>query len=483
MRHCLARAAAAGMFMYLAPMAASSAASYFKTIYSFPAVSGGAVPDGSTPTAGLTGTASGELFGTTTRGGSYDVNGYGGGVAFRLSPPTSQNKNWTETVLHAFTGFNDGIFPSNGNVLVDKTGAVYGTTDGNGSFIECGHNENKSCDTIYKLSPPTKATGAWAYSLLHIFSHISSGYLPVGGVIIDKNGALIGAAKAGGNMNCQSSFSNQQGSKGCGLIYELTSPAKGKTEWTYSVIYRFTGKGDGGLPAATLLADPDGSGVLYGTASTGGNGNCTFGTANCGVVFKLTPPASKAGKWVHTTLHIFTGKGDGAAPYAALVMDKAGKLYGTTSAAGGGCQTITGCGTVFELSPPAGGKGAWRLKTLHAFAGGDDGAIPLAGVTLGAGGALYGTTTRQGDTNVECGSAIGCGTVFKLTPPSAGKVVWKETVLHPFATRADGGNSSAALWRNPKSGVLFGTAAQGGNLKCQGAAFMTGCGAVFSLTE
>jgi uncharacterized protein YceK len=164
-------------------------------------------------------------------------------------------------------------------------------------------------------------------------------------------------------------------------------------------------------------------------------------------------------------------------------MDRFGNLYGTTSAAGGACQIITGCGTAFELIAPPKGKTGWRFKTLHAFAGGGDGSVPLAALTLGSAGTLYGTTSRQGDTNVGCGSAIGCGTIFRLTPPSKGIPNWTEAVLYRFNSGANGGNSSASLHRNPATGVLYGTASQGGNLNCQLATFTVGCGVVFSLKE
>jgi uncharacterized protein YceK len=164
-------------------------------------------------------------------------------------------------------------------------------------------------------------------------------------------------------------------------------------------------------------------------------------------------------------------------------MDRSGNLYGTTSAAGGACQIVTGCGTAFELIAPAKGKTAWRFRRLHAFAGGSDGSVPQAALTLGRAGVLYGTTSRQGDVRVQCGTAFGCGTIFKLTPPTKNVSTWKETVLYRFNSGAGGGNSSASLWQNRTTGTLFGTAAQGGDRNCQLATFTIGCGVVFSLKE
>ena len=462
-------------------IALASASAAPTPLYAFPPTANGTAHDGGSPTAGVTEDYYGALYGTTTDGGNYDTNGYGGGVVYKLTPPAKGKTAWTESVLHAFTGYADGIFPGNGNLLLDA-GDVYGTTNGNASFGICGANRNVSCDTVFKLTHPAAGKTAYSYSLVYRFAKPTQGFEPAGGLIMDKAGALYGTAKAGGNnTQCQSSFGNQQGTGGCGVVFKLT-PNKAKTAWTYSVLHMFTGGADGGLPAAALIADPDGSGVLYGTASAGG-GTCSLGVANCGVVFKLTPPKGKVTKWTETVIYSFIGQSDGAVPLAALVMGGSGNLYGTTSAAGDACSIFSGCGTVFELIPPTKASPHWRFATLHAFAGGTDGSIPLAAVTLGKSGEVYGTTTRQGDTNVECGSAIGCGTIFKLTPPSKDIPVWTETVLYKFNSGADGGNSTASLTRNAASGLFYGTASEGGNTKCLLSSFTVGCGLVFSLKE
>jgi uncharacterized repeat protein (TIGR03803 family) len=84
----------------------------------------------------------------------------------------------------------------------------------------------------------------------------------------------------------------------------------------------------------------DGDGNLYGTAATGGNNACANG---CGVVFKLTH--GSGGKWTYSVVHRFNGN-DGAYPAAALILDKKGNLYGTTTLGGAG-----GYGVVFEITP------------------------------------------------------------------------------------------------------------------------------------
>jgi uncharacterized repeat protein (TIGR03803 family) len=116
----------------------------------------------------------------------------------------------------------------------------------------------------------------------------------------------------------------------------------------------------------------------------------------------------------YTVIHNFTGgPGGGQTPYAGVVLDRAGDLYGTTAAGGGGsCSSNfgTGCGIVYELKPSSG-----LFTTLWQFTGGSDGATPGAGLILGPGATLYGSTTAGGGGN--CSGQDGCGTVFQLSPP------------------------------------------------------------------
>lgn len=187
----------------------------------------------------------------------------------------------------------------------------------------------------------------------------------------------------------------------------------------------------------------DSVGNLYGTAIYGG-------AAGCGTVFEL---AKVAGGWQFQVLYEFTGGLDSAHPQSGLVFDKSGNLFGTT--AGG---TPGGHGAIFELSLS---DGTWHETTLYTFQGGNDGTTPLAGLTPGAAGTFYGTTAF--------GGAEGLGIVYRLTKAGA---TWKETVLHSFAG-PDGATPEfgTLLLRH---GVLYGTTNMGG-------AFSQGT--VFSLTE
>ena len=171
---------------------------------------------------------------------------------------------------------------------------------------------------------------------------------------------------------------------------------------------------DGTGPVAGLIFD--GTGNLYGTTFGGGNG--TACNANCGTVFELTPKAG--GGWKEMVLHNFGHGTDGATPYAGLIFDASGNLYGTTSAGG-----IYGAGTVFELTPNA--DGGWAEKLLHSF-NGKDGLNPYASLIFDTSGNLYGTT-RSGGSGTDC-FGTSCGTVFELTPKADGG--WTEKVLHTF---------------------------------------------------
>ena len=142
-----------------------------------------------------------------------------------------------------------------------------------------------------------------------------------------------------------------------------------------TVLYNFTGGGDGRNPYTSLIFDS--SGNLYGTASSGGEGS--------GVVFELK--AAGGGGWTEEILHSFTDNGtDGTLPVDGLSFDSAGNLYGTTSF--GGAYNF---GTVFELTRSSGG--GWKERVLHSFNNdGKDGNYPRSGLILDASGNLYGTT-------------------------------------------------------------------------------------------
>jgi hypothetical protein len=204
----------------------------------------------------------------------------------------------------------------------------------------------------------------------------------------------------------------------------------------------------------------DGSGVIYGTTWLGGygprDGFCPFN--GCGTVFQLAPPAESGGVWQEKILHRFGGN-DGAYPLSGLTFDAAGLLYGTTAYGGSGQEP----GVAFRLSP--GKSGRWVETVRYSFQTAADGAYPAARPIFDSIGNLYGTT--EGD-----GGISSWGTVFKLTPPIAGSASWRFTVLHSFAGPPDGDtpDSPLTLW----NGALFSTTPYGGNV-CRA------CGTVFEV--
>jgi uncharacterized repeat protein (TIGR03803 family) len=180
-------------------------------------------------------------------------------------------------------------------------------------------------------------------------------------------------------------------------------------------------------------------------------------------------------------LHSF-GKGkDGKFPYASLILDAAGNLYGTTLDGGDFATSCGGygCGTVFELTPDRNGR--WKEKILHSFGNGNDGKYPYASLILDAAGNLYGTTFYGGASGTGC-NGDGCGTVFELTPHSQG--TWTEKILYNFCAAeycADGAEPRANLIFD-SAGNLYGTTEDGGASGFEDCdAFGDPCGTVFEL--
>jgi len=312
------------------------------------------------PYAGLIADGARNLYGTTLYGGAT-----GKGVVFELSPPAAGKTAWTETVLQSFNVTN-GAYPFAG-LIADGAGNLYGTTNGGGA-----NNDG----VVFELSPPAAGKTAWTETVLQSFNG-TNGAAPYAGLLADGAGNLYGTTNAGGAI-------------GAGVVFELSPPAVGKTAWTETVLQSFNGT-NGAYPFAALIAD--GPGNLYGTTSGGG-------ANNRGVVFELSPPAVGKTAWTETVLFSFHGtKGY---PNAGLLADSAGNLYGTTQ--GGGANND---GVVFKLSPPAADQRAWTERVLHSF-NGTNGGKPYAGLIADGAGNLYGTTLY--------GGADAAGVVFKLTP-------------------------------------------------------------------
>ena len=409
-----------------------------KVIYNFQ-FNNGIKLDGTQPLNGLIADAAGNLYGTTSGGGISTTCPCG--TVFEVSPPASPGGAWTETLLHSFSGgATEGANPF-GALTFDSAGNLYGTT------IAGGPN---NFGTVFELSPPATAGGDWTETVLYFFpKNGHQGIGPGARVAFDRAGNLFGTAGLGGSgSNCRSG-----GDQNCGVVFELTPPTTSGGAWTQKVVYTFGIVDDDEFSPDNLVFDH--AGALYGTSYTseggavfqlvrdhgiwsknilysfgpgsdvGGPDALTFDSSGnlfavagyggdtvdcpsgCGGVFELSPPAVAGDPWVETTLYTFTGGKDGANPLGKLAADKAGNLYGTTRVAGLKNKITHDNGTVFELSPPAVPGGAWTETTLHQFGGTqyNDGSEPFSGLTL-VKGKFYGTT--------NAGGTLSFGTVFSL---------------------------------------------------------------------
>ena len=257
--------------------------------------------DGASPGNGdLLFDSAGNIYGTTFSGGDLQAcGGLGCGVVYELTP---NGGGWTQSVLHAFSGGNDGSTPYSG-LTPDAAGNLYGTT------VEGG---TQGDGTVYKLSP---SGSGWTKTVIYDFQDSSDGKWPVGGLVLDSAGNLYGAAEVGG-------------SGGGGTVYKLTNS---NGQWTFSTLYSFAGHAG---PYSKLTMDAAGN--LYG--ATYGDGS-----AGVGEVFKLT---RSGGGWIFSLLHDFTGGSDGASLLGGVALDASGNVYGTAEMGG-----AYGWGVVFKIAP------------------------------------------------------------------------------------------------------------------------------------
>jgi len=290
---------------------------------------------GANPATPLIQDASGNLIGIAD-------GGPGAGVIFRVS------KNGGESTLFNFQGGLDNLEPKvpTGGLFMDKAGNLIGTTLFGGSA-----NCQLGCGTVYRLNT------AGMLQVVHKLNGHNEGSQPSGPFIQDAAGNLIGVAKAGGKLSCP-----EFPQVGCGTVFKIAPNGK------LTVLHTFQGGAGGAVPRSGLLMDAAGN--LFGSTSEGG-------TQENGLVFKIAPDGT------YIVLHRFTGK-EGSAPNGGLVEDEAGNLFGT--AQGGGSDAL---GTVFELTQFG------RLTVLHNFVGDTDGAVPFAGLVRDASGHLFGTTVKN----------------------------------------------------------------------------------------
>jgi len=320
----------------------------------------------------------------------------------------------TFTTLFSFRSLGYGASDTLAGVIAGPEGVLYGISAG-GARWDMG--------TVYELMPPSSPGAAWTQTVLHSFNS-DARPIPHVGLVMGPNGTLYGAA----------------GYPFYVTAFRLDPPTGTSTGWAYAVIYQFSQTD--GIPSGGLVFGPPVSygQSLYGvTQVDGGNG----------AVYRLTPPPVAGGAWTHTTLYTFPGGTKGSSPAGNLAVGAGGTIFGVTIDGGATAEPCTaGCGTVFSLAPPTAPGGPWTEGVLHAFEPQiDDGYEPQAGVLLGPGGILYGTTAA--------GGAGAGGIVFSLVLPAAPGAPMTETILHAFVFSADG-KDPLALVLGP-DGVLYGT--------------------------
>ena len=387
-------------------MGGAAQAQTYKILYTFK----GGSTDGANPFGGLVRDGAGNLYGTTTTGGSGQLgtvfrlnsagaetalykfpqnashgsvpqaglvtdpagNGYGttvGGGANRIGVIYKINLAG-QTVLYSFTGPPGGIYPT--GLVRDTAGNLYGTTTFGGGSNNC--NGGTGCGTAFKWDT------AGNFTVLHAFTGASGDGANPSGVILDSAGNLYGTTTTGGITG------GSCGPTGCGTVYKIDAAGN------YTILYSFTATGgDGSVPVGTLLLR---KGVLYGVTLH----------SSCGAIgsmYSMTLTGSE------TVLYCFANASNGTNPSSGLVADGQGNFYGTMSS-GGVC-----CGTVYQLFFDT-GTGKWADKTLYSFTGtGGDGNKPLAPLAIDAKGNLYGTTEFGGSTT-NC--SLGCGIAFQVGP-------------------------------------------------------------------
>jgi uncharacterized repeat protein (TIGR03803 family) len=403
------------LFLLVTPMVAlwAQTASKYKVLHSF-----GNGNDGAGVFAGLARDAKGNLYGATTGGGAY---GFGTVFELILEP----GGTWSETLLHSFCPgphCTDGSSPWDTPVL-DRKGRLYDDTNGGGIFQMTPGPHGWRFKVIYPYfgaegDLPQSGPGGGdllldaAGNLYGYFTHGQNYNGAVGELspgthgwkeknlfdfcLHPRNGVCLGGNDPGYRLAWDTTgnlygVTMEGGADKAGVAYGLERTASGRKEYVLHSFPAFSG--DGYPPSAGVVVD--GSGNVYGTTFEGGNGD------NNGTVFELSRQPD--GHWKETILYDFhNADQDGGSPMGGLVFDKAGNLYGTTTA-GGDANCL--CGVVFKMTPQSDRK--WKYQVLHRFTGAD-GYDPVAGVVLDDKGNLYGTTSE--------GGPAGYGVVYEITP-------------------------------------------------------------------
>lgn len=258
--------------------------------------------DGYGPGGPLSIDAQGNLYGMTPGGGAFGL-----GTIFKLEPTVAGP--WRHSIVHDFTGGDDGGGGSKARLLIEPDGSLVGVATTGGAY---------GVGTVFRVTPA--AGGTWTFDTLHAFTGIPDGIFPYGGLVKDAQGSFYGTTYYGGVHDL-------------GTVYRL-SPSGGA--WVETVLHDFSDGKDGAYPISALAFGSDGA--LYGTTSLGGvnGGN--------GTLFRMKPNA--AGLWRTTVVYSFSGP-DGELPYSGVVLEPlTGDLFGTAVHGGDNDD-----GTLFRYKP------------------------------------------------------------------------------------------------------------------------------------
>lgn len=292
------------------------------TLYRFCSLS--ECQDGANPQAGLLQAADGSLYGTTELGGAY-----GNGTVYKITTAG------VLTTLASFDGTN-GNAPAFASLIQGTDGNFYGATLLGGLYTSCG--DSRGCGTIFRITPRGELTSLYSFCAK---PNCGDGEAPFGALVQATNGNFYGTTAFGGT-------------NGYGTVFEISTTGKLRT------LHRFNDS-DGENPEAGLIQGTDGN--FYGTTPGGAN-------ANAGTLFSITPAG------ILTTLYNFCSQAscaDGTTPFESLTQGTNGEFYGTTFAGGTSSNCIGGCGTAFSLSTGLGpfietrlsaGKAGFRVIVL-----------------------------------------------------------------------------------------------------------------------
>jgi uncharacterized protein YceK len=391
--------AAFGTVFQLVPPAQGQTAWTLSTLYTFTDTG-----DGNGP-VGLVADGSGAIYGVATLGGTFNGtctygtgSDEGCGTVYRLTPPQHGQSGWQFTTLYAFTGGSDGIDPDFG-LAIDRAGALYGQTLYGGINSTKCNNAAGGCGTIFKLTPPGQGQTAWTKTILHSFAGGRDGQIPGGPLVFGPGGQIYGNTFRGGDDNNANCTPN-----GCGTVFVLLPPEKGKKAWTRQTLMTFRGT-NGIEPVGGLSLDKAGN--LYGNGNGGGHlADCVPGSGiinGCGVAFKLSPPGNGGTAWTDTTLFRFTDGVDGSYPWDAPVAGS-GAYYMTSSG-----DEVKNFGSIVKLTPPGEGQTEWKEKTVFSFTNDTNGCDPLSTLLLRH-GVFYGTTAG------DVPGPASYGTIFSFEP-------------------------------------------------------------------